>query len=83
MVVLANFKNGDAETKGETKMKKGDYVETPRFLTVKIEKVFKSNERALREGYTEPTHYGNPEYHIRGKHTGPNMMKFAAIKKPA
>ena len=62
-------------------MKKGDYIETPRFLKVKIQKVFRSNERAIKEGYTEPTHYRNSEYHIRGKHTGLNTMIFAAIKR--
>jgi hypothetical protein len=62
-------------------MKKGDYVMTPRFCSVKIEKVFRSNERALKEGYVEPTHYRDSEYHIRGKHTGENMMTFAAIRR--
>jgi len=62
-------------------MKKGEYVETPRFLKVKIEKVFRSNERALKEGYTEPTHYRDSEYHIRGKNIGENRMVFAAIKR--
>jgi hypothetical protein len=36
---------------------------------------------AAKEGYTEPTHYENPEYDIQGKHTGLNTMIFAAIKK--
>lgn len=62
-------------------MKKGDWVETPRFLKVKIEKVFRSNERACKEGYTEPTHYRDNDYYIRGKHIGPNRMIFAAIKR--
>ncbi len=62
-------------------MKKGDWVKTPRFGTVKIQKVFRNNERAYKEGYVEPTHYKNPDYYIRGKHTGPNMMIFAAIKR--
>lgn len=62
-------------------IKKGDYVETPRFLTVQIEKVFRSNDRALSEGYVEPTHYRNSDYYIRGKHIGPNRMIFAAIER--
>lgn len=62
-------------------MKKGDWIETPRFLKVQIEKVFSSNERAFKEGFTEPTHYNNSGYDIRGKHTGINRMIFAAIKK--
>jgi len=62
-------------------MKKGDYVETPRFLMVKIEKVFRKMERAVKEGYTEPTHYRNSDYHIRGKCLGENRMIFAAVKR--
>jgi hypothetical protein len=63
-------------------MKKlGDLIETPRFCKVKIEKVFRSNERAYKEGYVEPTHYRDEKYHIRGKHTAPNQMIFAAIKR--
>lgn len=62
-------------------MKKGDYVKTPRFLTVKIQKVFRKMERAEKEGYTEPTHYRDSEYHIRGKHIGENRMIFAAVKR--
>jgi hypothetical protein len=62
-------------------MKKGDLIETPRFLKVKIEKVLRSNERALKEGYTEPTHYRDNDYYIRGKNIGENRMIFAAIKR--
>ena len=62
-------------------MKIGDYVETPRFLKVRIEKVFDSRNEARQEGYTEPTHYDKGDYEISGKHTGINTMKFAAIKK--
>jgi hypothetical protein len=61
-------------------MKKGDYVKTPRFCTVKIEEVFENARSARAEGYTEPTHYEG-EYEILGKHTGINRMIFAAIKK--
>lgn len=62
-------------------MKKGEWIETPRFLKVRIEKVFRSNERAMKEGYTEPTHYRDSEYYIRGKRLGDNRMIFAAIKR--
>jgi hypothetical protein len=62
-------------------MKKGDLVNTPRFCKVKIEKVFRSNERANKEGYTEPTHYRDSEYMIRGKSIGNNRMIFAGIKR--
>jgi hypothetical protein len=33
-------------------MKKGELIDTPRFCKVRIEKVFRSNERACKEGYT-------------------------------
>lgn len=62
-------------------MKKGDYVRTPRFCTVKIERVFGNHEAARADGYIEPTHYENPDYDIWGKHIGVNRMIFAAIKK--
>jgi len=61
-------------------MKKGDWVDTPRFLKVKIQKVFRSEGNARKNGYTEPTHYNNWEYAVLGKHTGINMMVFAAAK---
>ena len=62
-------------------MKKGDYINTPRFCTVKIEEVFANNADALAQGFHEPTHYRNDEYEILGKHTGLNRMIFAAAKK--
>lgn len=61
-------------------MKKGDYIRTPRFCTVKIEEVFDNTKVARSEGYTEPTHYEG-EYEILGKHTGINRMVFAAAQK--
>ena len=62
-------------------MKKGELIDTPRFCKVRIEKVFRSNERACKEGYTEPTHYRDNDYYIRGKCLGNNRMKFVAIKR--
>ena len=62
-------------------MKKGDYIVTPRFCTVKIEKVCKSRNTAYKQGFIEPTHYENFEYDILGKHIGINRMIFAAVKK--
>lgn len=62
-------------------MKKGDQIYTPRFCTVTIEKVFKSEENARKEKYAEPTHYDDPNYSILGKHTGTNRMTFAACRK--
>lgn len=62
-------------------MKIGDHVYTPRFCTVYIECVFNSREDAVNAGYSEPTHYQNPEYGIVGKSIGINRMVFAAYKK--
>lgn len=62
-------------------MKKGEYIFTPRFCTVKIEKVFRTQENALKAGYTEPTHYLNYEFGILGKSIGKNRMVFAGYKK--
>ena len=62
-------------------MKIGDYVETPKFLNVKIEEMFQDNKTAWDEGYTEPTHYRDEEWHVRGKRIGINRMMFAAIKR--
>lgn len=62
-------------------MKKGDYVRTPRFLTVKIEEVYEKREVAILHGYTEPTHYQDEQYDILGKSIGLNHMVFAAVKR--
>lgn len=64
-------------------MKKGDYVKTPRFLTVKIEDVFDNVFQAYEAGYTEPTHYtwkNKDGYDVLGKMIGTNRMNFAAVK---
>ena len=62
-------------------MKQGDWINTPRFLKVKIEKVFNSEREAKEQGFYEPTHYDNTEWEICGKHIGINRMIFAAVKK--
>lgn len=62
-------------------MKKGDYVMTPRFCTVKIEDVYENKDVCRMNGYTEPTHYRNEVYGILGKSVGVNRMVFAAYKK--
>lgn len=63
-------------------MKKGDMVYTPRFCTVKINEVYEDAHQAYADGYYEPTHYDkDPEYKILGKHTGTNLMVFAAVRK--
>ena len=71
-----NRKHEEAQT-----MKKGDWVNTPRFLNVQIKDVL-TPEQAREQGYTEPTHYSG-EYNILGKHTGLNRMIFAAVRKDA
>ncbi len=54
---------------------------TPRFCTVKIEKVFESKERALEAGYTEPTYYrGDCQYGVLGKSVSQYEMTFAGYK---
>lgn len=62
-------------------MQLGDKVKTPRFGTVTINTMFASNQEAEECGYTEPTHYRDLEYHIRGKLAGENRMVFAAIQR--
>lgn len=61
-------------------MKKGDWVDTPRFCKVKIQKVFRTEQNAKKAGYYEPTHYEKDNYKIYGKHTGTNTMVFAGVK---
>jgi hypothetical protein len=62
-------------------IKLGDKVQTPRFLTVRIAAMFENVKLAEDCGFTEPTHFRDEEYHIRGKHIGANMMLFAAVKR--
>jgi hypothetical protein len=42
-------------------IKKGDLIETPRFLNVRIQKVFRSETNARKQKYVEPTHYRNDQ----------------------
>lgn len=62
-------------------IKIGDKVQTPRFLTVRIAAIFENVELAESCGFTEPTHFRDEEYHIRGKSIGENRMLFAAAKR--
>lgn len=62
-------------------MKKGDWVDTPRFCKVQIEKVFKCEKTARKFGFIEPTYYKDWEFGILGKSTGPDTMIFAAYKR--
>lgn len=63
-------------------MKKGDYVRTPRFLNVKIEKVFRNEDNARKAGFIEPTYYNDDyDFGVLGKVIGVNRMIFAGYKK--
>lgn len=61
-------------------MKIGYKIETPRFLTVRIDEILQQ-ESARVLGYTEATHYENPKFNIFGKVIGENQMVFAAVAK--
>jgi hypothetical protein len=60
-------------------MEAGDYVNTPRFLQVRIQEIFATVKEMYTAGYYEPTHYKGA-YQIQGKHIGENRMIFAATK---
>ena len=62
-------------------LEKGDYVQTPRFLRVKLQEVFPSENELREAGYTEPTHFMNDRYTVCGRSTGYNHMVFAAAFK--
>jgi hypothetical protein len=60
----------------------GEYIDTPRFCKVKIAEIFNSTTTALRNGFTEPTHYNKAAYFdILGKNTGESKMEFALVRK--
>ena len=68
--------------KGETIMKKGDYIRTPRFGVVRINEVFETVQTMEEAGYTETTHYwDDPDYEVFGKNLEEFRMVFAAGKK--
>lgn len=62
-------------------MKAQEYIKTPRFGTVYIQKVFNNKDEAFKEGYKESTHYENENYGILGKSLDMYHMQFAAYKK--
>ena len=64
-------------------MKIGDFVNTPRFCKVELAAVFPCPCTARERGFVEPTHFQNDQWEIWGKHTGKDMMIFAAILKHA
>lgn len=63
-------------------MKAGDYVYTPRFCTVRIQKVYESEASARMDGYTEPTYWEHHQYGILGKSLDLYRMEFAAYRAP-
>lgn len=63
------------------KIETGCRIMTPRFCTVRIERIYDSMSDARTDGYTEPTYADADGYDIRGKHEGTNRMTFAAIRK--
>lgn len=62
-------------------LESGDTIRTPRFLTVTLKEVFDSVDALREAGYTEPTHYRNEMFEVRGKSIGENCMVFAAGRK--
>ncbi|MDO4945362.1 MAG: hypothetical protein Q4E74_09215 [Ruminococcus sp.] len=62
-------------------MKINDWIYTPRFCGVRIERIFENREQAWKEGYKEPTHYHKDGYTILGKNIGVNRMTFAGVKE--
>ena len=60
------------------KIKAGDWVRTPRFCNVKIERVYPSVTEMYEAGYTEPTHFHEDGCEVYGKSIGINRMVFAA-----
>jgi len=62
-------------------MQVGDWVTTPRFLSVRIKEVFDNKSLAYENGYKEPTHYRDENWEIVGKTIGLNRMIFAAYRK--
>lgn len=63
-------------------MKKGDYVQTPRFGQVRIQAVYENKAEADRAGYREPAYATtNDGYGVAGKTLAVNTMVFAAYRK--
>ena len=63
------------------KIKKGDYIRSPRFLNVRITEVYPSVAALEEAGFRETTHFQDPDYEVFGRSVGLNRMEFAAGKK--
>lgn len=63
-------------------IKVGDFVETPRFLSVRIDAIFVSETEMRMAGYREPTHYRDKSLIICGRNDYPNMYFACAPANP-
>lgn len=70
-----------AQPEPET-VKVGDYINTPRFCTVKIAEVFASEAEAHSHGYSISSYYRGDDCTIWGKSLDLYHMRFAAVPKP-
>lgn len=59
----------------------GDWIDTPRFCKVRIDAIFSDAKEAAQAGYTEPTHFQDSDWMVKGKSIDRYTMKFAAILK--
>ncbi len=59
----------------------GDWIDTPRFCKVRIDAIFADAAEAAQAGYTEPTHFRDSEWIIKGKSIDRYTMRFAAISR--
>jgi hypothetical protein len=66
-----------------TEIRINEWVNTPRFLKVRIIAIFADSKTAKEMGYTEGTDYQDDSWHIKGRFLGANRMEFAAIMKHA
>lgn len=71
----------ELKTPEPVKIELGRWVETPRFLKVRIKAIFSSVELAEDCGFKEGTDFRDSDWHIRGKHVGENRMIFAAVRR--
>ena len=81
MPVLGIWGDIPLSQKGDKMIRVDDLVFTPRFCTVRITRIFNSRCEAIREGFSEPTHYHKDGYGILGKSLDLYHMEFAAVKE--
>ena len=63
-------------------LKTGDTVRSPRFGSVRIARIYKEEDKAFADGYTESAHvWGIDGWRIFGKYTESNRLpEFAAVR---